>query len=57
MHKQVIQHTDLLLIILELPKLMKRAIRYLHTDGRTKPNYRKSSLLKITMKEDKKIYR
>ena len=30
-----------------MPKLTKKAIRY----GRTDPNYRKASLLKITAKE------
>ena len=33
-----------------MPKLTKRAVRYGHTDGRTDPNYRKASLLKMTKK-------
>ena len=30
-----------------MPKLTKKAIRYGRTDGRTDPNYRKDSLLKM----------
>ena len=30
-----------------MPKLSKRSIRYVRTDGRTDPNYRKASLSKI----------
>ena len=34
-----------------MPKLTKKAIRYGRTDGRTDPNYRKASLLKIRYKD------
>ena len=33
-----------------MPNLTKKAIRYRRTDGRTKPNYRKASLLKNVCK-------